>query len=470
MTLISPSPLIPPISNLVTDLDAFLQTPLVLSNGLRYVSLFSGGGVGDVGLVRAGWQCIAACEKEDIRKKTFAANFGDTKIFGDISDDRENIINYVKGKIHDLDLLIATPPCQSFSTANSKRGSHNDPDVAAKDVRNSLFFHAIYIAKKLRPKFFIIENVPNFFVRKVRSPDGKLTAKIGDFLDATLEGYLGYKDVMCLSSFGVPQRRKRALAIYVRTDIVRDKDAWESGSHPALPPQWPIEFRTSPLTASEALGRFRPLGAQTIELSSDPDDPLHQVPTYDSTRYRWIAEIPSDSGRSAYENETCPSCSAIQIKVGLAHCPICANPLVNRPHVSDPAVGFRLIKGFKTSYRRMRPDVPASTVTTASSHFGSDIKLHPSQNRVLSMRECAFLQTVPLNFDWSPPLKAKRKKTYALRQIIGEAIPTWFSFKLGISIGSSLLGITWQQFLADSFYNYSGDPVGTSMQLFEPSE
>jgi DNA (cytosine-5)-methyltransferase 1 len=434
----------------VSNLGAFMDGDAWPSNGLYYASLFSGGGIGDVGLIRAGWTCIAACEKDELRRGTFAKNIPGAKLFGDIRDSVDDIVEYIKRSVHDLDLLLATPPCQSFSTANSRRGSHSDPEVAAKDSRNSLFFQAILIAKKIQPKIIVIENVPNFFMRKVRSPDGRMTGMIGEFLDSFLGEYRGYKDTMCLSSFGIPQRRKRALAIYVRRDLVSDGEKWQLGEYLVLPPAWPQDFRVTPLTAEAALARFKPLDGENLKAAVDPSDRLHVVPTYDTTRYRWISEIPPNSGRGAYENSVCPSCGTVDVEMGLAYCPSCGEPMVNRPHVSDPKTGLRLIKGFKTSYRRMRADLPASTVTTASSHFGSDIKLHPSQNRVLSMRECAFLQTIPNDFDWSKPLEFKRKKIYALRQIIGEAVPSWFAFKLGLAAAAFIRNVTWQELAIES--------------------
>lgn len=427
------------------DLNWFLQGGRMSENGLRYASLFSGGGVGDLGFVRSGWTCIAACEKDFLRRETFRANIPNCKIFEDVTADAEDFIDYVKSLASELDLLVATPPCQSFSTANAKRGKHADADAAEKDIRNSLFFHALKVANELEPKLFVIENVPNFFTRKVRSSDGKMTAKVGDFLDASLPKYHGFQTVICFSAFGIPQRRKRALAVYIRKDVFDSADVWRKGLHPMLPHSWPEEYRRPGPSALEALSGFLPLDGKTPALAEDPDDPLHKVPTYDPVRYSWISNIPPNSGRSAYENDICPSCQNVGIPGWIALCPLCGSPLTHRPHVVDQDDGFRLIKGFKTSYRRMRSDVPASTVTTASSHFGSDLKLHPTQNRVLSMRECAYLQTVPNDFDWSAPLNAKRRKTYALRQIIGEAVPSWFAFKLGSALSASLRALNHEE-------------------------
>ena len=77
----------------------------------------------------------------------------------------------------------------------------------------------------------------------------------------------------------------------------------------------------------------------------------------------------------------------------------------------------------------MSPGRPAYTITTNSSHIGSDFKIHPWENRVLSILECADLQTVPRFYDWT---RAKENRTlYLIRNLIGEAFPTYFTYLHG---------------------------------------
>lgn len=407
--------------------------------GLSYVSLFAGGGIGDFGLQRAGYHCVASSELDPLRASVLAANSKGHQIFGDIREEGDVLVSYVKKKERNLDVLVATPPCQSFSTANARRGKNDCPRAAAKDIRNSLFFYALDVINRLRPKVAVIENVPNFFSRKIASLDGRVTGAVGEFTDAILQEYVGYRTTICMSDFGVPQRRKRAVGIFCRNDIVNDIEAWADGTHPALPQNWiaPIMrngFRS--LTAEEALSQFPPLDGARADLARSEIDPLHQVPTYNDVHYRWISEIPPGSGLGAYDNDQCPACNNRKVPKGKAFCSSCGAEMTNRPHVVDKESGFRLVKGFKTSYRRMRPDIPAATVTTSSSHFGSDLKLHPFENRVLSIRECCYLQTVPDTFDWTPAIRAGRP--YAIRQMVGEAIPAWFSFQLGEALRKSV--------------------------------
>jgi len=110
----------------------------------------------------------------------------------------------------------------------------------------------------------------------------------------------------------------------------------------------------------------------------------------------------------------------------------------NRPLVINARGSARLIKGFASSYRRMFPDRPSATITTNSSHVGSDFKIHPWEHRVLSALECADLQTVPRYFDWSEALKAK--KPYLVRQLVGESFPPYFTYLHGKVIRQLLRG------------------------------
>ena len=107
----------------------------------------------------------------------------------------------------------------------------------------------------------------------------------------------------------------------------------------------------------------------------------------------------------------------------------------NRPHVVCRG-GARLVRGFKSSYRRMPSDLPSRTITTNTSHLGSDYKIHPWENRVLSALECADLQTVPRWYDWTPALT--RGRQYTIRNVVGEAFPPYFTYLHGAMLAKLL--------------------------------
>lgn len=97
------------------------------------------------------------------------------------------------------------------------------------------------------------------------------------------------------------------------------------------------------------------------------------------------------------------------------------------------------MKGFRaSSYTRMKPDRPAATITTASGHVGCDRTLHPSENRVLSPLECAYLQTFPGDFEWGDSLE--QWGSTKVRAMIGEAVPPGFTTLHGSFLAGLLTG------------------------------
>lgn len=399
-----------------------------------FVSLFSGAGISDYGLTLAGGKCLAACEIDPHRRKVHQSNIK-APLWSDIRKEREALLNSLSGTSPDL--IIATPPCQSFSTANARRGLRDDPEHASRDHRNSLFFEALRVVNELRPYIVVFENVPNFLSRRIRSENGKVIGHVLDFMNAALVDYVGWSNIVCFSELGVPQRRKRALAIFTRRDLLKGYSLLRD-EYPLSPDKWPNALSDIPNTILRALADLPSLDGATKTTAETVEDRLHCVPTYTPIHYRWIADIPPGSGCSAWENP-CPQCGDINTPIFEVYCKSCDAAMINRPHVPLSDGRIRPINGFKTSYKRMPADEIASTITTASGHFSSDLKLHPTENRVLSIRECARLQTIPDTFLW--PEAQYFKRGYLFREMIGEAIPPLVTYRLGLAMRNFLKAI-----------------------------
>ncbi|EIY2627750.1 DNA cytosine methyltransferase [Pseudomonas aeruginosa] len=389
----------------------------------NFVSLFSGAGIGDYGLHLAGGVCLAACEIDTQRAAVHTANFK-KHVWGDIRKEKVKIVESLKDK--NIDLIIATPPCQSFSTANSRRGLRDDAEHAKGDERNSLFFEALYIIRELNPSFVLFENVPNFLMKKIKCEEEKVTSRVHEFIEASLQDYQSWQGNICFSKFGVPQTRKRSLAFFARRDLKINKDQ-------LAPNNWLAKIDGAPSCILEAISDLSPLDGISPTVARDESDPLHQVPVYSHKHYSWIAGIPAGSGKSAWENN-CLNCGFSAAPIFTVHCPSCLEPMKNRPHVESKNGEIRAIKGFKTSYKRMKPNELANTITTSSGTFSSDVKLHPLQNRVLSVRECARLQTIPDSFKW--PQVLEYRKAHLFREMIGEAVPPLVTYQLGLTLQS----------------------------------
>jgi DNA (cytosine-5)-methyltransferase 1 len=423
----------------------FIFSPSGQSRRLNAVSLYSGAGLSDIGYALAGFAFHVQAEIEPRRAALCTANFPlATPVIGDLrSTWRKVLAEYEKKCNSTPELVAATPPCQGMSSSNPGRGKVGDPDSGNRDGRNLLILPVARVVEALEPRIVVIENVPQLLLRTVRlRKNGRPRNVVEAFLDR-VPGYRAFADVVQMADYGIPQVRRRSVLVLVREG---DPVLAILGRQSALP--WPQPTHAAALgnclpswvTLDEwfRVMNYLPLDAKNSETAVDPDDPLHRVPHYLDHRYSWAADIPRRSGANAYQNPNCHACGRQGVPAGRARCDRCGKPMLNRPHVRAKNGRARLIKGFLSSYRRMKPDRPAPTITTASSHLGSDYTIHPWENRVLSVRECADLQTVPRTYDWSWALGAGFN--YMLRQVIGEAIPPWFTYLHGLVLRDLLAG------------------------------
>lgn len=418
----------------------FLEKARPESTGDRTaVSLFSGAGLSDLGYQMAGFQFLVQVEVDPRRAAIGADNFPESKwIPDDVCTNHEEIAEAYRAATSDpLDLLVATPPCQGMSSSNPSRGKRRTSKADALEEKNRLILEVIPIAELLKPKIIVAENVRQVLTLEVEY-DGT-RGPIADLLRDGLSDYQIFPSVVNVADYGIPQIRRRALVVavhknepWLKSADSQNLDPWPSPTHSEQSnngtPRW-----VSIQDWFEAM-EYETLNAKSKDAARG-EHSLHYVPAYGPDRYQQISEIPPRSGRSAYENDTCPSCGHSPVEPDLVSCPGCSAIMRNRPYVERDGQPS-LIKGFKSSYRRMNPNRPAYTVTTNSSHVGSDFKIHPWENRVLSILECADLQTVPRFYDWT---RAQENRTfYLIRNLIGEAFPTYFTYLHGRFLGELL--------------------------------
>lgn len=396
------------------------------------VSLFSGGGLSDLGYEMAGFRFVVQVESDQRRTAIGAKNFPTSQwLTCDVRDSANEIAASYRQKTSTrLDLLVATPPCQGMSSSNPSRGKRQTPQAKALEEKNRLLLEVIPVAHQLKPRVIVIENVRQVLTLEVECNGEKVTAV--DLLRGGLPEYEVFPSIVNVADYGVPQVRKRALVVAIHRD---EACLDEILSRKRLPVPRPTHAEQSPNGRQpwtsiqkwlETMG-YESLDAGSKE-TAHGTHPLHFVPAYGPDRYRQISEIPAYSGCSAYDNDKCPSCGRQEVAVDLVVCPSCGGVMYNRPYVERDGQPS-LIKGFKSSYRRMSPGRPAYTITTNSSHIGSDFKIHPWENRVLSVLECADLQTVPRFYDWT---RATEERTvYLVRNLIGEAFPPYFTYLHG---------------------------------------
>ena len=413
------------------------------SEALTAVSLFSGAGLSDLGYGLAGFRLVVQVERERDRAMVGARNFPDsTWLERDVRTAHDELERaYRAATDRPLDLLIATPPCQGMSSSNPGRGRRSTGQETGKEDLNKLILEIIPASLRLRPRVIVAENVRPVLTLTVNHRGCR--RQVIDHLRDGLRDYELFSAVVNVADYGMAQHRRRAVVVGIRRD-----EMCLSRLH---------ALRVAPLpraTHAESAGNGVPkwisirrwlehVGYETLDAASAASavgvHPLHRVPNYSANpdRYLQVSEIPPYSGQSAYENDTCPQCGRGPVEIGLTTCAR-GHIMRNRPYVRTGGT-VRLVRGFRSSYRRMAADEPARTITTNTSHIGSDFKIHPWEHRVLSALECADLQTVPRFFDWTGALHARpRSRRYLVRRLIGEAFPPYFTYLHGHALGGLL--------------------------------
>lgn len=194
------------IGNAVPPLLARLVSSLIKPhlNSYNFVDLFAGCGGMSEGFIMNGFNLLAVNEVDKnimLTNKFNHSKYTDEShfILGDITQEetKQQIINACEG--HSVDVVIGGPPCQGFSYAGWR-----DPN----DTRNQLFRDFVELVKRIKPKFFVMENVL-----------GILTMRKGQAIKEIIEAFeeIGYHVNPPLklnaANFGVPQKRKRVIII-----------------------------------------------------------------------------------------------------------------------------------------------------------------------------------------------------------------------------------------------------------------
>jgi DNA (cytosine-5)-methyltransferase 1 len=439
------------------------------------ISTFSGGGIGDIGVEwGAGVPVISACELIPERAGLIRYNYPSAKVFqGDIWGLKSDIIAHAKTLLRDSKpwLFIMSPPCQGMSSNGAGRISKS---IAAgkrpsEDERNRLIIPGIEIVEKLKPSWFILENVKRMENTVISNENGE-PENILDMLGRRLHplGYTIRSVIVDFRDLGVPHHRQRLITI--GTNIPEIVEEVQPGNifsqsltelHPSITHG---DGQNNPhITLRDVIGDMPELDSLTKQVCDK--DPYHHIPKWNKKHHFWMKHTPE--GATAFENDVCPSCEAFVQDRLLVNCPECKFDL---PRPTLEFVGWnckgcgeknrqsklicdcgrtysgrkfskqrRLIRGFKTSYRRLKWDKPSSTITMNSGIISSDMKGHPEQHRVLSVREIMMLSTLQshpaASYPWNNKYQFKSKKAEndwfydgemspkLVRQVIGESIP-----------------------------------------------
>lgn len=404
------------------------------------ISLFCSSGIGDLGLRANGIKVALACELIEERAQLFKANYPDTEVLtGDIWSLKEEIVKKYNNEFNSAPFLIlATPPCQGMSS-NGMGKMLNDFRRGVRkefDPRNQLIIPTIEIIQKLQPEWVIFENVPNMNNTIILDEDNK-PVNIIEYIYKKMPNYIGNATVVNTADFGIPQIRKRLITILTKT--AKGKEYFENHKS-FLPKQTHSENGGQNLmkwvTLREAIGNLPELDAVVGKNDRSDFHPLHRVPVMDPKKYEWVKN--TKEGDTAFNNQCInPKCGYQgNPKHGSKHidginkfnsdtplyCVKCGS-LLPRPYTIDKKTGLpRIMKGFVSAYKRMNYDVPAATLTMNFPYVSSDNKIHPTQNRTLSIYEATILQTIN-DYEFSFEINGDRVSDNLIIETIGESVP-----------------------------------------------
>ena len=327
----------------------------------------------------------------------------------------------------EVDLIIGGPPCQSFSTVGKRQF----------DDKARLYEEYLRMLKIIQPRMFLFENVRGMLSMKEQIPvidenkqqiidgngepvfeDGELIMDIITEQLSSIEGAIGYtivgKEVLNAKDFGVPQSRERVFIIGIRNDLVRQID-WhypESTHGENLLPYLTIRDAISdlpPLVAGGSCDHYinQPQNQYQILMRGNNQElTQHYCGTHNEKLTRIIAAVPQGEGRPYI------------------------NQLVDKGELPELC---RLTSGYNNTYGRLVGNQPSTTITNNMCTPSALRCIHYGQNRTISPREGARIQSFP---DWFRFIGKKANVTMQ----IGNAVPPLLAMAMARQIEKILGG------------------------------
>lgn len=381
----------------------------------RVISLFSGAGGMDLGFINAGFDIVWANDFFKEAVESYKKNVDDRIVYGDITKIASSEMP------DDIDLVIGGFPCQGFSIANTKR--------SMKDERNFLYKEMLRVIDDKKPKFFVAENVKGILSMK----KGKVFEMIKK--DFKKLGYNVDAKLLNAAEYGVPQARERVVIIGNRIGV---KNPYPTPTHWVDSKKYESKKNLKdPVTVKETIGFLSDvrLSDKPIKLDNGMIIYNHMAATnvYDKfwgRKYKVKQEDICDylkmwRDKAGYTTKKVDDHFGYKYTAG--HWFRKDNHSGSIPKPSDwwelkKILGFdskydkkvttmveKEIK-FEQSLRITNWDRPSDTITATSP------EIHVNRERRLSARECAMLQTFPMNYEFVGSLNVIYRQ-------IGNAVP-----------------------------------------------
>jgi|SRR5882762_3018481 len=348
------------------------------SVNVKVIDVFSGIGGLTHGFVLEGFDVVAGIDIDGACRYGYERNNGCRFIQKDVAQIRARELEelYRGSKVR---VLVGCAPCQPFSTLNLGRVVYKSSDRKWKSLDS---FRRL--VSKVRPEIVSMENVA-----ELANP--KKFPVFGRFLK-TLQrcGYTYQYSVVDASRYGVPQHRKRLVLLASRLGSISLIGATHSNR---------------PVSVERAIGDLPPIRAG----HSSKSDWLHRASNLSCLNMKRIKATPKNGGSAtSWGPDLLPKC-----------------------YKKKKGQSYRC-----TVYGRMKWSEPAPTITTQFNTLGTGRFGHPTQNRAISLREAARLQTFPDAYEFQDPSEKMRISKVA--QHIGNAVPVELARAIAASVKGHL--------------------------------
>lgn len=357
-------------------------------NKSKVIDLFCGCGGLSLGFIEAGYDVVIGVDHDEAALKTFNFNHKESlglklDLFNDeaIGEISEEYIKRTNTRV--VDVIIGGPPCQGFSLTGSR-------DI--NDSRNTLYLAMVKSVRKMKPKAFLIENVPGMATLNKGIVKKQIVNTFED---------MGYRVTvtdkpLIAADYGVPQIRKRMFFVGIREDIA---DKIGSKFIFPAPTNAPIDYVSCKDALSDLQSREDELGTEEDVYVIDPKGHYQTLMRMNSKKlYNHVATKHTDL-----------------VKNTIALVPDGGN-------YKDLPAGVGESRKFHEAWTRYSSDKPSRTIDTGHrNHF------HYKYNRVPTIRENARLQSFPDDFIFLGT------KTQQNRQV-GNAVPPLLSYNIALEI------------------------------------
>ena len=357
---------------------------MITDTQLVAVEAFAGGGGLAIGMREAGFRTVAAIEIEPHAAATFKANHPDTCVFRqDVKEvSGKELLKLASGHV---DVLAACPPCQGFSSLTSK--------WHRPDSRNELVSEVGRLAREMMPRAIMMENVPG--LEKKGRP---LLEALVDELERL--GYVTNCEVLQVANYGVPQRRRRLVLL--------------AGSGFRIDMPTPTHSRTG----ADGLGKWKTL--RDAIHGSPPPITFHQAKHNGGAQLVDWHVVRRLSPRN-------------RLRLRSAKPGGTWSDFPEDLRVKCHRGGY---KGFSNVYGRMVWDEPSTTITAGCTTLSKGRFGHPEEERTISLREAATLQTFPPNYIFETSIFERAC------EMVGNALPCLFAEAIARRVREAILDAT----------------------------